>query len=182
MPTLLEHYRETVVPQMVQDLKYKNVFEVPRLTKIVLNMGVGIATREKGAIEASAAHMTTISGQKPVITKATKSIAGFKLREGVDVGCKTTLRGIRMYEFFGRLVNIAIPRIRDFRGLGDKLDGKGNYSIGIQEITIFPEIDLDSVTRQQGMHITIVTTAKTDEEAKAMLRLMGMPLKRADEK
>jgi large subunit ribosomal protein L5 len=182
MSTLLEHYRENVVPQMMQDLKYKNVFQVPRLTKIVLNMGVGIATREKGAVEQSVGHMTTIAGQKPIITKAKTSISGFKLREGMNVGCKTTLRGVMMYEFLGRLVNIAIPRIRDFRGLPDKLDGKGNYSIGIQEVTIFPEIDLDSVTRQQGMHITIVTTAKTDEEAKAMLRLMGMPFKRGDEK
>lgn len=182
MPTLLKHYRETVVPQLMQDLKYKNVLQVPRLTKIVLNMGVGISTREKGAVEESAGHMSTIAGQKPVITKAKKSIAGFKLREGMNVGCKTTLRGVRMYEFFGRLVHVAIPRIRDFRGLSDQLDGKGNYSIGIQEVTIFPEINLDSVTRQQGMHITIVTTAKTDQEAKAMLRLMGMPFKRVEEK
>jgi len=181
MARLLTHYREKVVPQMMQDFKYKNVFQVPRLTKIVLNMGVGIATREKGAIDESVNHMSVIAGQRPIITRAKKSIAGFKLREGMSVGCKTTLRGVRMYEFLDRLVNVAIPRIRDFRGLPDRLDGHGNYTIGLQEVIVFPEIDLDSVTRQQGMHITLATNAKTDQEAKQMLRLMGMPFVRSAE-
>jgi len=181
MASLLTHYREKVVPQMMQDFKYKNVFQVPRLTKIVLNMGVGIATREKGAIDESVNHMSVIAGQRPIITRAKKSIAGFKLREGMSVGCKTTLRGVRMYEFLDRLVNVAIPRIRDFRGLPDRLDGHGNYTIGLQEVIVFPEIDLDSVTRQQGMHITLATNAKTDQEAKQMLRLMGMPFVRSAE-
>jgi len=181
MARLRQYYREEVIPQIMQELKYKNVCQVPRLEKIVLNMGMDAGTKEKGLIEEAESHLTVISGQKPIITKARKSIAGFKVREGMPVGCKVSLRGARMYEFFDRLVNVAIPRIRDFRGLENKLDGHGNYTLGIQEIIIFPEIDLDHVTRQQGMDTIIVTSAETDNEARLLLSLMGMPFKRKPE-
>ena len=174
-----QHYRENVIPQMVQEQKYKNVWQVPRLKKIVLNMGLGsAATKDRTVIDQATEHMGVISGQKPIVTKAKKSIAGFKIRQGNPVGCKVTLHGKRMYEFFDRLVNVAIPRIRDFRGLESKFDGRGNYTMGLQEIIIFPEVDLDKVTQQQGMHISIITSANTDQEGLSLLLLLGMPFKR----
>ena len=173
-----QQYRENVIPQMVQEQKYKNVWQVPRLKKIVLNMGVGGGARDRALIDQAVEHMAIISGQKPIITKAKKSIAGFKIRQGNPVGCKVTLRGKRMYEFFDRLVNVAIPRIRDFRGLDNKFDGRGNYTMGLEEIIIFPEVNLDKVTHQQGMHISIITSAQTDQEGLSLLTFLGMPFKR----
>jgi large subunit ribosomal protein L5 len=172
---LYKRYVEDVRPALIEKRKYENVHQVPRIEKIVLNMGVSAAL-EKGAVEDAAKEMTTITGRKPVIAKARKSIANFKLREGQSVGCHVTLRRETMYEFFDRLVAAALPRIRDFRGLSTRsFDGRGNYSLGVSDQSIFPEIDLDKVKRQQGMDITIVTTAKTDEEALDLLKMMGMP-------
>lgn len=172
---LYQNYVERVKPALMEKRKYKNVHQIPRLEKIVLNMGVS-ASLEKGAIEEAARDLTIITGRKPVIAKARKSIANFKLRQGQPIGCHVTLRREVMYEFFDRLVATALPRIRDFRGLSPRaFDGRGNYSVGISDQTIFPEIDLDKVKRQQGMDITIVTTAKTDGEALDLLKLMGFP-------
>jgi large subunit ribosomal protein L5 len=178
MIRLQEHYRKTVVPQMQAQFGYKNVMQVPRLTKIVLNMGVGEAMADKKVIENAAGDMTQISGQKPLITRARKSIANFKVRENWPIGCMVTLRGARMYEFLDRLISVAIPRIRDFRGLsGRAFDGRGNYSLGIKEQIIFPEIDFDKVDAIRGMDITIVTTAKNDAEARALLAAFHFPIR-----
>lgn len=178
MPRLLEHYRETVVPKMMERFGYRNRMEVPRLVKIVLNMGLGEGAREKDIIEDAVAQLMMLSGQRPVVTRARTSIAAFKLRAGMQVGAKVTLRGPRMYEFLERLVSVAIPRIRDFRGLPRTLDGRGNYNTGLTETTVFPEVNADKVKRIQGLDITLVSTAATDEEGLAFLELMGVPFKR----
>jgi large subunit ribosomal protein L5 len=178
MARLRNFYASTVAPKMMEDFGYRNRLQVPRLQKIVLNMGLGDGARDRAIIEEAVGHMATICGQRPVITSARTSIAGFKIRAGMPVGCKATLRGARMFEFFDRFVNVAAPRIRDFRGLPDTLDGKGNYNLGIDEIIVFPEVDLDKVKRSLGMHISIVTTAKSDAEGKRLLELLGMPFRR----
>ncbi len=178
MIRLQEHYRKTVVPQMQARFSYQNVMQVPRITKIVLNMGVGEAMADKKIIDNAARDMTQISGQKPLITRSRKSIANFKVRENWPIGCMVTLRGARMYEFLDRLISVAIPRIRDFRGLsGRSFDGRGNYSLGIKEQIIFPEIDFDKVDAIRGMDITIVTTAKNDAEARALLEAFNFPIR-----
>lgn len=177
-PNVRRLYEEKAVPEMMKKFGYKNIMQVPRFEKIVINMGVGEAQNDAKILEAAVKDMTTIAGQAPVVSKARKSIAGFKLREGVPVGCFVTLRGERMWEFFDRLVNVAVPRIRDFRGLSPKsFDGRGNYSFGVKEQIIFPEIDYDKILKILGMDITIVTSAGTDEEAKELLTLLGMPLR-----
>ena len=171
-------YREQVVPQLAKQFGYKSVMEVPRITKVTLNMGVGEAIVDKKNIEAAVADMTKIAGQKPVVTKARKAIANFKIRQGVPIGCMVTLRGRRMYEFLDRLVTIAFPRVRDFRGVsGRAFDGKGNYNIGLKEQIIFPEIEYDKIDKLRGMNISITTTAKTDEEAKALLAAFRFPFR-----
>lgn len=168
-----------VRPALIEKRKYQNVHQVPRLEKIVVNMGVS-ASLEKGAIDDAAKDLSQITGRKPVISKARKSIANFKLREGQPIGCRVTLRRDQMYEFFDRLIAAALPRIRDFRGISPRsFDGRGNYSLGISDQTVFPEIELDKIKRQQGMDITIVTTAPTDEEALELLKMMGMPFAEA---
>ncbi len=178
MARLRDHYNSVVVPKMMEEFGYKNRFQVPRLEKIVLNMGMGDGARDRAIIDEGVADIATICGQRPVVTAVRRSIAGFKVRAGMSVGCKATLRGARMYEFFDRFVNIAVPRIRDFRGLSDTFDGRGNYSMGIEEIIIFPEINLDKVKKSFGMHLSMVTTARTDAEARRLLELMGLPLKK----
>ncbi len=178
MVTLKEKYKSELAPQLKEELGLSNVMEVPRITKITLNMGVGEALGDKKVLENAVADMTKISGQKPVVTKARRSIAGFKVREGWPIGCKVTLRANHMYEFLDRLVSIAIPRIRDFRGISPKsFDGRGNFAMGITEQIIFPEIDYDQVDALRGMDITITTTAKTDDEGRALLRAFNFPLK-----
>lgn len=178
MSRLQQYYKETVVPQLMKEFSYGSVMEVPRITKITLNMGVGEAVADKKVIEHAVGDMQKISGQKPVVTKARKSIAGFKIREGYPIGCKVTLRKQRMFEFLDRLVSVAMPRIRDFRGIsGRSFDGRGNYSMGVREQTIFPEIEYDKIDAVRGMNITITTTAKTDAEAKALLLAFKFPLK-----
>jgi large subunit ribosomal protein L5 len=178
MARLQEFYRDTVVNQLKEELKCSNVMEVPRITKITLNMGVGEAAADKKVLEHATADMTKIAGQKPVITRARKSVAGFKIREEWPIGCKVTLRKERMYEFLDRLISISIPRIRDFRGLNAKsFDGRGNYSMGVKEQIIFPEIDYDKIDKLRGMDITITTTAKNDDEARALLKAFNFPLK-----
>ena len=178
MARLQEHYRKSVVPTLLAKFGYKNVMEVPRITKITLNMGVGEAMADKKVIENAVNDMTLISGQKPLTTRARKSIANFKVRENWPIGCKVTLRGARMYEFLDRLVSVAIPRIRDFRGLPSRsFDGRGNYSLGIKEQIIFPEIDFDKVDAVRGMDITIATSAKTDAEARELLVAFSFPLR-----
>ncbi len=178
MATLQKFYREKVVPQLMSELKFDNIMEVPRITKITLNMGVGEATSDKKVIEHAVSDMVKIAGQKPVVTLARKSVAGFKVREDWPIGCKVTLRRERMYEFFERLISISIPRIRDFRGLNAKsFDGRGNYSMGVREQIIFPEIDYDKIDKLRGMDITITTTAKNDDEARALLKAFNFPLK-----
>lgn len=173
-------YKETVAKKLVQQFGYKNVMQVPRLTKITLNMGVGEAMADKKIINNAVDDLTKIAGQKAVITLSRKSIAGFKIRADWPIGCKVTLRGSRMYEFFDRLISIVIPRIRDFRGLNSRsFDGRGNYSLGIKEQIVFPEIDYDKVDSIRGLDITITTTAKTNEEAKALFLAFGFPLKEA---
>ena len=172
---LYQRYVESVRPSLIEKRKYKNIHEVPRMEKIVVNMGVS-ASLEKGAVDDAAKDLSVITGRKAVISKARKSIANFKLREGMPIGCRVTLRRDAMYEFFDRLVAAALPRIRDFRGISIRsFDGRGNFSLGIADQTIFPEIELDKIKRQQGMDITIVTSARTDEEAQDLLKLMGMP-------
>jgi large subunit ribosomal protein L5 len=169
-------YEDTIVPAMIEKFGYKNAMQVPRLEKIVLNMGVGDATQDKKKVEQAAAEMTAIAGQKAVITKAKKSIAQFKLREGMPIGCKVTLRRQQMYEFLDRFVTIALPRVRDFRGLSDKsFDGRGNYATGLKEQLIFPEISYDKVDQMRGMDVIVATTANTDDEARELLRLFGFP-------
>jgi len=178
MARLDKHYRETVVKQLTEQFGYKSVMEVPRITKITLNMGVGEAVGDKKIIDFAVADMEKIAGQKVVVTKARKSVAGFKVREEWPIGCKVTLRKDRMFEFLDRLVNISIPRIRDFRGLnGKSFDGRGNYNMGIREQIIFPEIDYDKIDTLRGMDISITTTAKTDEEAKALLSAFSFPFR-----
>lgn len=178
MARLQEYYKETVVKKLQEEFSYKSVMEVPRITKITLNMGVGEAVADKKVMEHAVSDMTKISGQKPVVTNARKSIAGFKIRDGWPIGCKVTLRREKMYEFLDRLISIAIPRIRDFRGLNPKsFDGRGNYSLGIREQIIFPEIDYDKIDVLRGLDITITTTAKNDEEGRALLTAFNFPLK-----
>jgi len=173
---LQEHYKKVVREAMAKEFGYKNAFEIPKLDKIVINMGVGEATADSKKINLAVAELTAIAGQKPVITKARKSIAVFKLREGMAIGCKVTLRKQHMYEFLDRLVNIALPRVRDFRGVsGKSFDGRGNYTLGLKEQLVFPEIDYDKVDKVRGMDIVICTTAKTDAEAKALLKGFDMP-------
>jgi len=176
MSRLKELYIKTVVPELTRRFGYKNRMQVPKVTKVVINMGLGQATQNIKLIDNAVAELSAITGQKPVVTKAKKSIANFKLRQGMQVGAMVTLRRDRMYEFLDRLFNIALPRVRDFRGLSPKgFDGRGNYSMGIREQIIFPEIVYDKVEKIQGMNISIATTAKTDEEARELLRLLGMP-------
>ncbi len=178
MARLQEHYKQTVVPELSKRFGYGNVMQVPRITKITLNMGVGEATSDKKALEGALADMERISGQKPLTTRARRSIANFKIRSGWPIGCKVTLRRERMYEFLDRLIQIAIPRIRDFRGLSPRaFDGRGNYSIGIREQIIFAEIDYDKIDTIRGMNITITTNAKTDEEARALLAAFHFPFR-----
>jgi large subunit ribosomal protein L5 len=178
-PRLKQRYTDVVRAQLKDELQLGNVMEVPRLEKIVINMGVGKATQQPSLLEGAVTDLTIISGQKPVVTKAKKSIASFKLREGNSIGCKVTLRGDRMWEFLDRLISLAIPRIRDFRGLPpNAFDGRGNYTFGVTEQLIFPEIDYDKVDIPRGMDITIVTTARTDAEGKALLDAFGFPFKR----
>ncbi|SFW38615.1 LSU ribosomal protein L5P [Nitrosovibrio sp. Nv17] len=173
-----EYYRDTVVQQLVQQFGYKSVMEVPRIRKITLNMGVGEAVADKKIMDHAVGDMTKIAGQKPVVTKARKSIATFKVRDGYPVGCMVTLRRVRMYEFLDRLISVAIPRIRDFRGISGKaFDGRGNYNMGIKEQIIFPEIEYDKIDALRGMNITITTTAKTDAEAKALLAAFKFPFR-----
>lgn len=178
MANLQEIYKKEVVPQLLKEFGYKNVMEVPRITKITLNMGVGEAVGDKKVLEHATADMSKIAGQKPVVTLARKSIAGFKIREQWPIGCKVTLRGERMYEFLERLVSIAIPRIRDFRGLnGKSFDGRGNYSMGVREQIIFPEIEYDKIDKIRGLDVTVSTTAKTDAEGRALLKAFNFPFK-----
>ncbi len=178
MTRLKDHYFEKVVPALQQQFDYGSVMEVPRIVKITLNMGLGDAIADKKIIETASREMAAISGQKPIVTHARKSIAGFKIREGMPIGCKVTLRRERMYEFLDRLVNVAIPRIRDFRGLNGKaFDGRGNYSMGVREQIIFPEIEYDKIDALRGMDITITTTAKTDEEGHALLKAFNFPFR-----
>jgi large subunit ribosomal protein L5 len=176
MARLKTHYDKVIRPKLKQDFAYANDLQVPRIEKIIINMGVGDAVADSKKIQAAASELTLISGQKPVITKARKSIAVYKLREGMSIGTKVTLRRERMYEFLDRLVNIALPRVRDFRGLSPKsFDGRGNYALGIKEQIVFPEIDYDKIETVRGMDIVIVTTAKTDEEARALLKAFDFP-------
>jgi len=178
MARLQQHYRDNVIKQLLEQFEYKNVMEVPKITKITLNMGVGEAVGDKKIIENAVGDMEKIAGQKAVVTLARKAIAGFKVREGWPIGCKVTLRREQMYEFLDRLITIAIPRIRDFRGLnGRSFDGRGNYSMGVKEQTIFPEIDYDKIDALRGMDITITTTAKSDAEAKALLAAFNFPFR-----
>jgi len=178
MSRLQEHYKEKVVPELVQKFGYKSVMEVPRISKITLNMGVGKSTQDKKILDNAVADLTKIAGQKPVVTKAKKSVANFKVRAGFPIGCMVTLRGQRMYEFLDRLVSIAIPRIRDFRGVSNRsFDGRGNYSIGVREQIIFPEVEYDKVDTLRGLNISITTTAKTDDEARALLAAFRFPFK-----
>ncbi|AEC17171.1 50S ribosomal protein L5 [Gallibacterium anatis] len=179
MAKLHDYYRDQVVNELKAKFGYKSVMQVPRIEKITLNMGVGEALTDKKLLDNAVADLTAISGQKPLITKARKSVAGFKIRQGYPIGCKVTLRGERMWEFFERLISIAVPRIRDFRGLNAKsFDGRGNYSMGVREQIIFPEIDYDKVDRVRGLDITITTTAKTDEEGQALLAAFDFPFRK----
>ena len=179
MPRLKEKYRREVVPALMKEFGYRNVMEVPRLEKIVVNVGVGEALQNAKALDHAVQDIATITGQRPIVTRAKKSIAGFKLRAGNPIGVMVTLRGQRMYDFFERLVHVAMPRRRDFRGVSpDAFDGRGNYTVGLREQLVWPEIDYDSIDKVRGMGITIVTTAKTDEEARRLLELMGMPFRR----
>jgi large subunit ribosomal protein L5 len=178
MATLKERYKSDIAPRLKDELGLANVMEVPRITKITLNMGVGEAVGDKKVLEAAVGDMTKIAGQKPVVTRARKSIAGFKIRDGWPIGCKVTLRDERMYEFLERLISIAIPRIRDFRGVSPKsFDGRGNFAMGVSEQIIFPEINYDEVDALRGMDITITTSARTDDEGRALLRAFSFPLK-----
>jgi large subunit ribosomal protein L5 len=178
MSRLQEHYREKVVPALREQFGYANVMQVPRFSKVTLNMGLGEAVANKKILDAAVEELAAISGQKPIVTKARKSVAAFKIREGWTVGAKVTLRRERMYEFLDRLINVAVPRIRDFRGLSARsFDGRGNYSFGLREQIVFPEIDYDKVEAMRGMDITITTTARTDDEARALLRAFSFPLR-----
>jgi large subunit ribosomal protein L5 len=179
MARLLEHYREVVVPKLQEEFQYKNSMQVPRLEKIVINMAVGKAVADSKKLTNAQAELTKLSGQKPAVCRAKKSVANFKLREGMAIGCKVTLRRQRMYEFLDRLINIALPRVRDFRGVSPKsFDGRGNYAMGVREQIIFPEISFDDVEETRGMDIIICTTARTDAEAKALLAGFDMPFRK----
>ena len=179
MSRLKDMYYNEIVPAMISKFGYKNIMQVPKLDKIVLNMGVGEAKDNAKALESAVKDMEIIAGQKVIVTKAKNSVANFKIREGMAIGCKTTLRGEKMYEFADRLVNLALPRVRDFRGVNpDAFDGRGNYALGIKEQLIFPEIEYDKVDKVRGMEVIFVTTANTDEEARELLRLFGMPFKK----
>ncbi|MDP2544400.1 50S ribosomal protein L5 [Photobacterium damselae subsp. piscicida] len=179
MAKLHDYYKETVVKELAEKFEYKSIMQVPKIREITLNMGVGEAINDKKLLENAAADMTAIAGQKPLITVARKSVAGFKIREGYPIGCKVTLRGERMWDFFERLISIAIPRVRDFRGLNPKsFDGRGNYSMGVREQIIFPEIDFDKVDRVRGLDITITTSANSDEEARALLSAFNFPFRK----
>ena len=181
MPRLKDRYRKEIVPALMKEFGYRNVMEVPRLQKIVVNVGLGEALQDVKALDAAARDITTITGQKPIITRAKRSIAGFKLREGNPIGIKVTLRGNRMYDFLDRMCNVALPRRRDFRGVSpDSFDGRGNYALGFKEQLVWPEIDYDSIDKIRGMEVIIVITAKTDEEARRLLQLFGMPFRRSD--
>jgi large subunit ribosomal protein L5 len=176
MTRLKQKYQDEVVPAMMQEFGYKNSMQVPRLQKVTLNVGLGEATQNIKALDSAVAEVTAISGQKPVVTRAKKAIANFKLREGVPIGCMVTLRRERMYEFLERLIHAALPRVRDFKGISDRsFDGRGNYSLGLREQIIFPEIQADKVDKARGMTISIITTAKTDQEGRRLLKLLGMP-------
>jgi large subunit ribosomal protein L5 len=178
MSRLKETYQNDFMPALIKEFKYKSPMEVPRLEKIILNMGLGEAIQNIKVLDAAMEELALVSGQRAIVTRARKSIASFKLRAGMPIGCMVTLRRARMYDFFDKLVNIALPRVRDFRGLSDRsFDGRGNYTLGIKEHIIFPEIDYDKIDKIKGMNISIVTTAKNDEEGKALLRLMGMPFR-----
>ncbi|GGB17601.1 50S ribosomal protein L5 [Agarivorans gilvus] len=179
MAKLHDLYKESVTPELIKEFGYKSIMQVPRIEKITLNMGVGEAVNDKKVLEHAIADLAAISGQKPLTTKARKSVAGFKIRDGYPIGCKVTLRGERMWEFLERLISIAIPRIRDFRGLNAKsFDGRGNYSMGVREQIIFPEIDYDKVDKVRGMDITITTTAETNEEGRALLAAFNFPFRK----
>ena len=179
MNRLKEKYLKEIVPALTEEFGYTTVMQVPKVDKIVINMGVGDAIQDPKALEEAVAELTQISGQKPVITKARKSIANFKLREGMSIGCKVTLRGERMYEFLDKLVSVSLPRVRDFRGVSSTaFDGRGNYTLGIREQLIFPEINFDKVNKTRGMDIVVVTTAQTDDEGRSLLRKLGMPFER----
>jgi large subunit ribosomal protein L5 len=178
MARLQDFYKEKVVAELREKFGYKSIMEVPRITKITLNMGVGEAIGDKKVLEHAVADMTKIAGQKPVVTKAKKAIAGFKIREGYPIGCMVTLRGNQMYEFLDRFISIALPRVRDFRGIGGKgFDGRGNYNVGVKEQIIFPEIEYDKIDALRGMNISVTTTAKTDDEARALLGAFKFPFK-----
>lgn len=177
VPNLKTKYKEEVIPALMNEFKYKSVMQVPRLTKIVINQGIGQATADKKLVETALTEMTNITGQKAVSTVSRKDISNFKLRKGAAIGAKVTLRHDRMYEFLERLVNVALPRIRDFKGINNKLDGRGNYTLGISEQIIFPEIDIDKISKLLGMEISFITTAPNDEEGFALLREFGLPFK-----
>lgn len=180
-PRLLKQYREEIIPHMMKQFGYKNVMEVPAITKVSLNIGVGEATQDSKFLDGAARDLTMIAGQKAVITRARKSISNFKLREGMPIGCRVTLRRERMYEFIDRLMNVTIPRIRDFRGVDEKgFDGHGNYTLGIREQIVFPEINYDKVVKIRGLNITFVTTAGTDEESYELLKAFGMPFRKRE--
>ena len=179
MNRLKETYNSEIVPAMKEKFGYKNIMQVPKIDKIVINMGVGEAKDNAKALESAIGDIQTITGQKAVITRAKKSVANFKIREGMSIGCKTTLRGDKMYNFLDRLINLALPRVRDFRGVSaESFDGRGNYALGIKEQLIFPEIEFDKVDKVRGMDVIVVTTAQTDEEARELLRLFGMPFEK----
>lgn len=178
MSSLQEKYVSEIMPKLKEQFGYKNVMQIPKIEKIIVNIGVGEAVQNAKAIDGAVSDLTLITGQKPIITKAKKSIAGFKLREGVAIGCKVTLRGERMYDFLDKLINIVLPRVRDFRGVSPQaFDGRGNYALGIKEQTIFPEIEFDKIDKIRGLEVVVVTTANTDEEARALLKDMGMPFR-----
>ena len=178
MDRLQEKYINEVVPALTEKFGYKNVMELPKIAKIIINMGVGEAVGNPKALDAAVSDLTIISGQKPILTRAKKSLAAWKLRQGMPIGAKVTLRGVRMYQFLDKFMNIALPRVRDFRGISsNSFDGRGNYAIGLKEQLIFPEIEYDKIDKLRGMNIVVVTTAKTDEEAREVLKLMGMPFK-----
>ena len=178
MERLQEKYQKEVVPALTEKFGYKNVMQLPKIEKIIINMGVGEAVGNPKALDSAVSDLTIISGQKPLLTRAKKSLAAWKLREGMPIGCKVTLRGTRMYQFLDKFMNVALPRVRDFRGVSDKaFDGRGNYAVGLKEQLIFPEIEYDKIDKIRGMNIVIVTTAQTDEEARELLKLMGMPFK-----
>lgn len=176
MDRLQEKYVNEVVPALTEKFGYKNVMQLPKVEKIIINMGVGEAVGNPKALDAAVADIALITGQKPILTRAKKSLAAWKLRQGMPIGCKVTLRGVRMYQFLDKFMNVALPRVRDFRGISSKsFDGRGNYAIGLKEQLIFPEVEYDKIDKLRGMNIVVVTTAKTDEEARELLKLMGMP-------